>query len=177
MATKLTRVKTKAAAVPIPQSREEAIEAVAEMGRRQRERERIQATMNDEIAGIKTAYEEEARPHNEAIQALKEGIHTWCEANRAQLTNGGKVKSANLASGDVGWRTTPPRVKVTGLQAVIELIKSLKLLQFLRVKEEINKEAMLADPESAQRIKGVEIVQIEEFWVVPFETKLEEIAS
>ena len=176
MATKVTRIKTQAAQVPIPQSREQAVEAIAEIGRRQRERERIQAAMNDELAGIKARYEEEARPHNEAIVALKEGVHVWCEANRAALTSN-KVKSANLASGDVGWRTSPPKVKITGVAAVIELIKSLKLMQFIRSKEEINKEAMLAEPDVAQSIKGVEIVQAEEFWIKPYETELEEIAS
>ena len=36
MATKVTRIKTQAAQVPIPQSREQAVEAIAEIGRRQR---------------------------------------------------------------------------------------------------------------------------------------------
>jgi len=177
MAAKVTRIKTPAAKAEIPQSREAAVEAVAEIGRRQRERKRIETNMNDEIAGIKARYEEEARPHNDAIKGLTEGVHIWCEANRAGLTENGKVKSANLASGDVGWRTSPPKVKVTGVQAVIELLKNLKLFQFLRVKEEINKEAMLADPQTAQGVKGVEIIQAEEFWIKPFETELEEIAS
>jgi len=177
MAKTVTRVKTPAAQVPIPQSREDAVAAVAEIGRRQRERTRIETALNDEIAGIKARYEEAARPHAEAIKALTEGVHMWCEANRASLTEGGKVKSANLSSGDIGWRSSPPRVKVTGVSAVIELIKSLKLNRFLRVKEEINKEAMLAEPEAATAIKGVEIIQTEEFWIKPYETELEEVAS
>lgn len=177
MAQTKRRVKTKAIAAPVPQSREEATEALAEIGRRQRERERIQASMNDDIAEIKTKYEEEARPHNEQIAGLTEGLHAWCEAHRAELTNGGKVKSANMASGDVGWRITPPKVRVTGKAAVIELLKALKLKRFIRLKEDVNKEAMLAEPDKASAVKGVNIVQTEEFWLRPFETELEEVTS
>jgi phage host-nuclease inhibitor protein Gam len=177
MPTLKSRTKTLASTYPIPQSREEAVGAIAEIGRRQRERERIQASMNDELAAIKTRYEEEARPHNEALKALTEGVRTWCEANRAAITDGGRTKTANLSSGDVSWRLTPPKVKVTGVQAVLELLKSLQLTCFVRTKEEINKEALLAEREVAEGIKGVEIVQVEEFIVKPFETELEEVAS
>ncbi|MDL2275823.1 host-nuclease inhibitor Gam family protein [Desulfosarcina sp. OttesenSCG-928-G10] len=42
--------------------------------------------------------------------------------------------------------------------------------------EDVNKEAMLADPEAARQVPGVTIVQTEDFVVTPHETELEEIA-
>jgi phage host-nuclease inhibitor protein Gam len=46
----------------------------------------------------------------------------------------------------------------------------------VRVKEEINKEAILAEPDLAAKIPGISITQGEDFVIVPFETELEEIA-
>ena len=49
---------------------------------------------------------------------------------------------------------------------VIENIKSWGLFQFLRVKEEVNKEALLADPNNAKAIAGVSIRENEEEFVI-----------
>lgn len=173
---KKARIKTEAVPVPVPQSREEAVEAIAEIGRRQRERQRIEAAMNDELAAIRQRYEEEAKPHSEKIRALSDGVHVWCEANRAELTNGGRVKFANLASGEVKWRMSPPKVNLRGIDNIIEFCRKAGLLKFLRSKEEINKDAMLAEPDLAKSITGVTITQAEDFVIIPFETDLEEVA-
>lgn len=172
----IARIKQEAAAYPVPQTREQVVASIAEIGRRQRERQRIQAAMNDEIAAVKQRYEEQGRPHAEAIQALSQGVHTWCEANKGDLTQGGKVKSANLSSGEVRWRLRPPSVAVRSADTVIQLLRETKLTRFIRVKEEINKEAILAEPEAVSHIKGIKITQAEDFVIVPFETELEEVA-
>jgi len=62
------------------------------------------------------------------------------------------------------------------LDNIIEACKKLGLARFLRVKEEINKDAMLAEQDLAQTITGVSISQGEDFVIVPFETELEEVA-
>lgn len=171
-----TRIKTEAAAVAVPQSREQTVEAIAQIGRLQRERERIQAAMNDELAAIRQRHEEQAKPLAEQIRQLSDGVHLWCEANRATLTQNGKVKYAHLASGEVKWRMRPPKVGLRGIDNIIEACKRLGLDRFVRVKEEVNKDAMLAEPELAQSLTGVTISQGEDFVIVPFETALEEVA-
>lgn len=173
---KVARIKQDAAPHPVPQTRDQVIEAIAEIGRRQRERERIQAAMNDDIAAIKQRHEQEAAPHAEAIRALSEGVKIYCEAHRDALTQAGKVKTANLASGEVRWRLRPPSVAVRSLDTVLQALRDLKLARFIRVKEEINKEAILAEPEAVQHVKGITVTQREDFVIVPFETELEEIA-
>lgn len=170
-----TRIKQQAAAF-VPQTRDQVVEAVAEIGRCQRERARIQAAMNDEIATIKQRFEEEARPHAEKITELSSGVHTWCEAHRDDLTRNGKTKTATLPSGEVRWRMRPPSVSVRGLDKVLQALKDLKLTRFIRTKEELDKEAVLAEPEAVQHIKGLTITQGEDFVIVPFETSLEEVA-
>ena len=176
MSQKKPRIKADAADFPVPQTREDVVSAIAEIGRRQRERDRIQAAMNDELAAIRERYETEAAPHAAAIQALSKGVQTWCEAHRGELTQDGKTKTAALASGEVKWRTRPPSVAVRGMEAVIDLLKRMKLQKFIRVKEEVNKDAILADPEAVREVKGITITQKEDFVIVPFETELEEVA-
>jgi len=166
-----------AAAEWVPQTRAECSAAIAKIGEAQRERTRIQAALNDEIAGIKSRYEDEAHPHAQVIVQLTRGVQVWCEANRAELTNNGKTKTANLASGEVKWRMRPPSVAVRGIDAVIDALRSLGLGKFVRTREEVNKEAILAEPDAVRGVRGIKITQTEDFVVQPFETELEEIAS
>lgn len=173
---KKTNLKVKAQAqAAVPQTREEVAEAIAGIGRAQRERERIQAAMNDEIAAIKARFEAEAEPHADAIRALREGVQTWCEANRDALTQGGRIKTAGFTSGEVRWRNTPPRVAVRAAEVVLQLLRDRGLGRFIRIKEEVNKEALLADPDAVGGIPGIKFDSREEFVVVPFETALEEV--
>lgn len=174
--SKTNRIKS-AAEVWVPRTREECSAAIAQIGEAQRERTRIQTALNDEIAGIKARYEEDAHPHAQVIVQLTRGVQVWCEANRAELTNNGKTKTANLASGEVKWRMRPPSVAVRGLDAVIDALRSLGLSKFVRIKEEVNKEAILAEPDAVRGVRGIKITQTEDFVVQPFETHLEEIAS
>lgn len=171
------RVKTEAAAFYVPQSRDEVAEAIAKIGQHQRERELITTAMNEALALRKGEFENEAKPHAEAIAALTKGVHTWCEANRATITKDGKVKFHEFATGEVKWRLRPPSIAIRGADAVMAALKSLRLERFIRVKEEIDKEAMLREPEAIAAVRGVSVAQKEDFVVVPFETKLEEVQS
>ena len=71
---KATRIKASAALYPVPQSCDDANDAIAKIGLAQRERARIQADMNDELAKVKQRFEDEAKPFNEQIEALSKGV-------------------------------------------------------------------------------------------------------
>ena len=66
---KATRIKASAALYPVPQSRDDVNDAIAKIGLAQRERARIQADMNDQLAKVKQHFEDEAKPFNE-LEAL-----------------------------------------------------------------------------------------------------------
>ncbi|MEN6439446.1 MAG: host-nuclease inhibitor Gam family protein [Syntrophobacter sp.] len=170
------KVKQQASTGFVPQTKEDVIAAIAEIGRHQRERARIEAAMNDELATVKERCETEAGPHNEAIASLSQGVQIWCEANRNLLTQGGKVKSAILPSGEVKWRMRPPSVSVRGKEIVIETLKRLGLDRFVRSTEEVNKEAILAEQQAVRDVKGITISQGEDFVIEPFEQELESVA-
>lgn len=175
MNKKTTRLKAEAVAHFVAQSREDVNNAIAEIGRCQRERARIEAEMNDKLAAVRAEHEAAAKPHADRIVDLQRGVQLWCEANRDELTKGGKVKTARMASGEVSWRMRPPSVTVRGADAVLKTLKALGLGSFIRTKEELDKEAILAAPGDVAGVRGISISQREDFVIKPDETQLEEI--
>ncbi len=158
---------------PVPQTKDECDGMIRQVGELRRETARIQADMNDQLAAIKEEYELRAEPLKLKEEELFSGIETWCEANRGVLTGGGKVKFAQFRNGEVKWRVRPPKVTVRAADAVIEAFKSLGLGRFVRVKEEINKEAILAETAAVRTVKGITIgSEGEDFAVEPFEQEL-----
>ncbi len=166
------KAKTKAGA-PAPPSREEAASYIRRIGENARMIARFQAEMNDGIATLKQDAENAATPRAEEIERLTDGLRAWCDANRAALTDNGKRKFADLGTGKIEWRRSPPKVSVKGVEAALEAIKKLGL-PFVRTKEEIDKEAMLREPDKARLVPGVAIgSEGENFSVEPFEAVLE----
>jgi len=174
MAKKSARIKTAAAAF-VAQNRDEADETIRQIGDLQRQREAIQTAMNARLAAVKAEFEAEAAPINDAIKELHAGVQVWAEANRGELLRNG-AKTVKLGNGEIRWRTRPPSVVVRTAAAVIDALKRLGLQRFIRTKEEIDKNAILADPDAVQDVKGISITQGEDFVVVPFATELEEVA-
>lgn len=170
-----TRIKTEAIDHDVPQSPVELNAAIYEIGVLQRKREVITAAMNDELATVRARFEAMAKPHADHLAALTRGVATYCEAHRDVLTNGGKTKTARFAAGEVSWRMRPPSVALRGAHAVIAALKKAGLDRFLRVKIEVDKEAVLADPAAVAKVKGLSISQREDFVIKPDSTELEEV--
>lgn len=174
MSTKTRKTKTAAAQIPVPQNRDQVAAHIREIGERQRELSRIQAAMNDELAVVKERFELLAAPHAQRVDVLTQGVQIWSEANRDTLTQGGKTKTAAFATGEIAWRLRPPSVRITGAEAVIDALRRLGLKRFIRSKDEVNKEAILNEPEAVTHVPGINISQGEDFIVTPFEAELAE---
>lgn len=171
----LHKLKSTASAAAVPQSALDAQRAITALGQVQRDLVRIEADINDAIAALNGQHAPRIEALRTKREALQAGIQTWCEANRAGLC--GKGKSANLVTGEVAWRQRPPSVAVRNTDAVIDQLGQLGLTQFVRVKHEVNKEAVLAEPEAVRGIKGLQVnVGIEDFVITPFEVDLEQRA-
>ena len=101
-------------------------------------------------------------------------MQTWCEAHRAELTASGG-KTVNLITGEVSWRQRPPSIAVRGAEAVLESLRTLGLHRFIRTKDEVNKEAMLNEPELAATVAGVSVIKgKEDFAITPFEVETQQ---
>lgn len=166
-----TRLKAKAQ-IDVPQNKGEAAADVRAIGDLQRNLARTQAEMNDAIAHITATYQPALEAITKQIEGLQLGVQAYCEANRAELT-GGKAKTANLVTGEVQWRQRPPSVRVTGAESVIETLQRLGLSQFVRTKQEVNKDAILNDPDGVKGVAGITVVTgVEDFVITPFEQEV-----
>lgn len=169
MAVKKTRVK-QPALTAVPQTHDECAADINKIGRLSREIAVTQAAMNDEIAAVTDRYTTEFTPLQEEIKSLSAGVQSFCETNRDELTMNGKVKTGQFVTGTVQWRQKPPSVAVKGVEAVIAALKKFGLDRFVRVKEELNKDAILNEPTAIAGIAGLSIKSgVEDFVIQPFE--------
>ena len=151
-----TRIR-KTAQVYACNSREEAQIAIKQLGDLQREHARITTELNDAIARITEAEAPRLDALRQRMDTLQAGVQTWCEANREQLC--GKGKTANL---------------ITGEESVIDLLKRMALGRFVRTREQVNKEAILNEPEAIAGVPGIKVVSgVEDFVITPFELDTE----
>lgn len=167
-----TKIKVKAPAqVAAPQTRDACAEQIRRIGDLQRELTRAEAAMNDAIAQITQAAQPGIEQLKEQLKLLQQGVQTYCEAHRDELTDGGRTKTANLITGEVNWRARPPKCLLRGGEEnVVEALQALGLTRYLRQRAEVNREAVLADPEGVKHVAGISIqTGVEDFSIVPFE--------
>ncbi len=169
----MAKAKVFGANLPVPQSREEAAATVRAIGELARHVTRIEADMNDELARIKQKGETDAASHKAALEEKTEGLKMWAEANRHVLTGGDRSKTVDLGTGVLKWRLRPPSVRLSKVEDVIERLKKLGLMRFLRTKEEVDKEAMQREPDVARTVAGVSVGSAgEDFIVEPYEAEI-----
>jgi len=172
-----TKLKTAAVAVTVPKTNQDAAEYVMKIGEHQRELKLLEMAADEQKAAIDARLAAAAWPHKKEIQDAAEGLRIFCEANREALTQGGKVKTVDFGHGIVAWRMRPPSVRIASVKSVIDTLRLLKLNQFIRMKEEVDKEAILRDPEAVETVRGITIAQGEDFIIKPNETDLEQVVG
>jgi len=166
-----------AKAYPPISSRDEADEAIREVGSLLRAKNQIEALLEDEVSALKAEASATVKPLADALKAKIDALHAWAEGHKGELLEKDK-RSARLAQGTIGWRWNPPAVKVTGDEAaVIAALRRLNLGDLVREKAEIDKEAILADPKRVDGIAGVSVSQTEQFWVKPAEIEVEQVKT
>lgn len=138
----------------------------------------IMSKMDEAITQIREKYADDISALKEQKEKHYEIAYTFCNENGDLFT---KKKSMETVHGTVGFRTGTPKLKtMKGFtwSSVLLLLKKT-LPNYIRIKEEPNKEALLADREKPE-IKavmadvGVEVDQDETFFI---ELKKEEPAT
>jgi phage host-nuclease inhibitor protein Gam len=174
----MSKTKTKAKGAMLT-TYVEVAEAIYAIGDYERQIAKLDIGFKEAHAQIKKMHEEQSQP----IAALRDlaiaGVVTYCEAHRLELTDNGKTKTASFTSGKVSWRHRPPSCKLPKDQSsILEWLKRMDLKQFIRVTEEVSKEALLADAAFAKTIPLVKIgSEGEDIIVEPFSTESLEAAS
>lgn len=163
---------------PVIQSRGQAERVLREICEITLNRNLAITAMDAEITSIKARYEAPILAHAKALDEKTELLRNWAEANPAEF-NG--AKSLPTVHGVLGWRTGQPTLKTLSgwtWDRILEKLKSLPaLLTYVRVKEEVNKQAILGDRETlgpdTLRAIGCRVVQEEAFFIEPDLSKLE----
>lgn len=146
---------------------------IHDLGAAQRELTVLEKERDDELASVRNSYADRIEALAQRIASLGDAIYHQAQPARDALCPG-DTKQAELPAGCVGWRKDPPKVNVRGMDAVIEALRGAGLTRFLRLKEEINKDAILVEPEAISGIKGLTVSRSERFWVQPHDTKSEQ---
>ena len=90
---------------------------------------------------------------------LENGMADFCEENR---TDFGDKKSKELPNGRVDFRVSTPKVKKTHATwaVILDLVKKSKFAKrYIRKKEELNKDQILADY-AARKISNEELEEV-----------------
>jgi phage host-nuclease inhibitor protein Gam len=151
------KAKRNTSNLPVPQSREEAEDMLVEIGKLDRKIKGFELKTAEKVAALSGGLASATRDWRERHELLTDGLAAWANDNRSELTQEGQVKTVDLGTGTLSWRMRPASVRLKDAAKVIAAIKAMGLLQFLRIKEEVNREAMLAEPDAAQGIAGVAI--------------------
>lgn len=159
--------------IAVPKSLDEAAEFLAQIGEEQRATDKIRSDINTKVDKLKAKAMADVKPYQEKISQLVEGLFAYAEAHRDELTDGGKRKTVEVPTGTFGWRMTPSAVSLRDVESILKSLKSLGLERFIRTKEEVDKEAMLKEPDVASTVKGVSVSQREEFIAKPTELEVE----
>lgn len=167
--------KAKAMAAPaikVPQTREEATAMLAEYGSVARKIEHLETSLNQALADTKQKFVEQSQPLEAQAKELFKGLQTYCDAHRQTLTGGDKSKTVDFGTGKVSWRHNPAKVSFRGkVEEIVARIKDAgdEFKAFLRETVEVDKVAMLRNPNLAKKIDGVKIASAgETFTVEPF---------
>lgn len=158
-----SKKEPRALSVAIPRDGGEVGKYIEQIAETHRAIQRLAADYEAQITKLETEAQHKIELAQADMRDLFDAIHVYADENRTALTAGGG-KTITYPAGDIGWRFTPESVTIRNEKRVIEEIKALGLARkFIRIKEEVNKEAMLADQNDALRIDGVKISKTEQF--------------
>lgn len=104
-----------------------------------------ETVMNEKIQNLKAKYEADTMTQRSQLNELRKELEAFCLLNKNDFSTS---KTKKYLFGEVSFRTNPPKVmqlnKKYSVQTSLELIKRLFKNQFVRQKEEIDKESILA---------------------------------
>lgn len=159
------------ATTTVIETREDLEAAVGRISAKTSQRDGLLADLEAEINAQRSFYEPQITECGEEIKADFQAVQDWAEANPSAFST---RKSIELMHGTVGFRTGQPRLKLLSgwtWNRVLELLAVNRLTDYIRQKQEPDKERILAEREQLtdellKRI-GVKVVQDETFFCEP----------
>lgn len=141
-APKKPRAKS-AAAVAVPQCRDDVISDIRKIGDITRVILRRETELNDKIAALTNDVAPGIEALKKELGRLQTGVQTWCEANRAELTKDGKTKTANLTTGRFAGVNAPPASPFAKLKMLLRYSRNSVWINFFAIKRKLIKKQFL----------------------------------
>ncbi|MBK8397475.1 MAG: host-nuclease inhibitor Gam family protein [Leptospiraceae bacterium] len=165
--------------------------AIAEIARLTTEIKQAEDKTNESILILQTELAAQIEPMKQEVKKISLSIKKFTDANREKLFKD-DAKTIKLETGDISYRSSKPSVAVNSSKKLIDTIleqnnlidvrdKFVKKMDkvFIRTKLELNKDAVLDNPDTAKTVTGVEVAEGEEsFYIKPYATNTEmEVAA
>ena len=152
-------------------SREAAEDSMAALAMATYRRDKVEATMNLQLTAVREKFEAELATLADEIKTETKRLRDWADSNPGLF---GPARSIKLTHGTLGYRLGNWAVKlIRGFKAdrAIALAKNVLGPAYVRTKEELDKELILADrgklsPDTLAGC-GIRLEQAEAFYATP----------
>lgn len=159
--------------IPILHTRDDAEFTMNELANVANNQRQFTAKMDAEILAVKVQYEAALAACALELQIKTESLRVWAETNPDQFPK--DRKSIQFTSGLLGFRTGNPKLSLLNRkwkwETVLGVLKTAGL--WIRTKEEIDKEAILAEYAAGKYCSGtlspfgLAVTQEESFYIEP----------
>lgn len=169
----MARQKPKTPAVVI-NSLDQVDDVLCEMAVCNRSLVGITVAMNAAIDAAKADAKAHAAVHTARLKELEESLAAYATYQKPELFK--QRKSITRVFGTFGFRKSTeikPQAKQTW-GGILDAIKTLGLMQAVRIKEEVNKETLQEWPDERLEVIGARRVSEDKFWVEVDITALED---
>ncbi|TGK10970.1 host-nuclease inhibitor Gam family protein [Leptospira stimsonii] len=189
--SKLKNTKKKGGLLDLPDNRykdrSDLTHAIQLLGEIKRERDRIKSRTDDQISTLQRDLQNEISPLDLKIQHIASGVKYFVDHHKEELFPDPEYKTCKFTTGVLKFRRVPASVKTRGTVKFFEKILSENGLldrfnflisklggMYLRIKLELNKEKILAEPLKAIQKIGIEFnEESERLYIIPSETEIE----
>jgi len=125
--------------------------------------ERIDSDGDARIAKIKEDTAKYGKPLRDRVKELTATLKAFSDYHKGEFFK--EKKSLDRAFGIIGYRKTPPSISTS--KNTVDLLKKLGMKEYIRVREEADKEKMLSlDDDQLAQVEAVKKSK-EEFYVQP----------
>ncbi|HOV99264.1 MAG TPA: host-nuclease inhibitor Gam family protein [Bacteroidota bacterium] len=119
---------------------------LAELGAIEASLQHEEAILNEQEQKARQEFKERTENLFSRKADILTTLERFCIANKNEFE---KTRLLEFVHGIIGFRTTPPKVTMLNrkynINTVLELLKKFKLTKYIRTKEELDKESVLAD--------------------------------
>ena len=165
---------------PVVKTRAEMETLVRDIARLKLNEKLLVAGMDAEIQAVRNNYEGRLNTLAQVAAEKTEAARAWAESHPEEFA---RRRSVEFLHGAVGFRTGPPKLRTVLKSKAGSVLDGLRAAHwgaaYIRVKEEINREQIIADVGAGSlsatelRKVGAQVVQEESFYVEPKMTKAE----